>query len=109
MVPSATDSRPSRRASVMPDTLEGVGDFVALAGIVVPVELPLLLGPGHLVRAVAVRLVLRQAAAAEPYLLAVDDVLRRLQQRALNEACHRYSPRRRIHRPSCLPPSRNRP
>src|SRR5678816_794800 len=103
MVPSATVSRLSRRAatSVMTDAIEGVRHLVALAGLVVPVELARLFRPGHLVRAVAVGLVLGQAAAAEPLLLAVDDVLRRLRQRALNDSGHWYSLRFRVRKPSC--------
>src|SRR6185503_18883283 len=93
LVPSATVSRPSRRTemSVVTDAIEGVGHLVALARFVVPVELSGFLGLRQLVRAVAVRLVLRQAAAAEPLLLAVDHVLRRLREGALNESSHRYS------------------
>src|SRR6185436_10824751 len=93
MVPSATVSRASRRTatSVVADAIKGVLHFVALAGLVVPVELARLFALRHLVRAVAVRLVLRQAAAAEPLLLALDDVLHRFRQRALDDSGHWYS------------------
>src|SRR5439155_25117029 len=66
------------------DAGEIVPHFVALPGVVIPVELAGLLALGDLVRAVAVRLVLRQAALAQPGLLAFDHVAGRLLRRALH-------------------------
>src|SRR5882672_5646691 len=71
-----------------PDTRELVRHLVALAGVVVPVELAGLLALGELVRAVAERLVLRQAAFAQPDFFSVDDVARRFRGGAFYKAGH---------------------
>src|SRR5262249_46493989 len=90
-------SRVSSRVSYCATALEGadariaIVGVVALAGVVVPVEPVRVLAARQLVRAVAVRLILRQAALAQPHLLAFDDVLGRFLQRALDETWHRYS------------------
>src|SRR5687768_2750137 len=88
-------SSTSESAGVSVGANAGIGfvHLVAGAGLVVPVELAGLLALGELVRAVAVRLVLRQAALAEPLLLAVDHELRRLGRGASHDAGHL---------PSCL-------
>src|SRR3954465_15039889 len=81
IVPSATVSRRTSRAtfsatsSVATDARKFARDLVALAGVVVPVELVRVFTQRDLVRAVAIRLVLGQAAFAEPLVLAVDHVL----------------------------------
>src|SRR3954463_13184370 len=59
-----------------------------LARVVVPVELALLLALGELVRAVAVRLVLRQPAFAKPGFLAFDHVAGGLLGCSLYETGH---------------------
>src|SRR3989442_10621847 len=71
------------RHSEHPDSLEAVRCLIALAGIVVPVELAGLLALRQLVRAVAIRLVLRQAAFAQPDFFPFGDVAGRLLQGAL--------------------------
>src|SRR5689334_12544315 len=96
IVRSATTSRRRRRVSCAgtgstserPDAGEVARDLVALAGVVVPVQLAGLLALGELVRAVAERLVLRQAALAQPGFLAVDDDLRGLLRGALDDPGH---------------------
>src|SRR5690242_19095168 len=93
VVPSATSSWPAsatswRAMSVRADFRELVRRLVALAVLVVPVELSRLFVQRHLVRAVTKRLVLRQAALAEPLLLAVDDVSSGSVGGAFDEACH---------------------
>src|SRR5688500_20123160 len=65
---------------------------MALVVIVVPVELAGLLAERELVRAVAERLVLRQAALAQPLLLAIDDVRLGLHQSTLHDSCHVFDP-----------------
>src|SRR4051812_34274461 len=94
IVPSATVSRRTRRMDgaatglIAADGGEFICHFMALAGVVVPVELVRVLALRDLVRAVAVRLVLRQAAFAEPLVLAVDHVLRGLLGGASYEPGH---------------------
>src|SRR5262245_2216239 len=97
VVPSATSSWPAsvtscRAMSERADFRELVRRLVALAVFVVPIELARLFVEGELVRAVAERLVLRQPAAAEPLLLAVDHVCLGLVFGALYDACHAGSP-----------------
>src|SRR5262245_47161628 len=93
MVPSAISSRRVsasswRAMSEAADFRELVRRLVALAVFVVPVELAGLFVEGELVRAVAEGLVLRQSAAAEPLLLAIDHVGFGLVGGALYETCH---------------------
>src|SRR6185295_14882066 len=97
MVPSASSSRPVkatswRAMSEGTDFRELVRRLVALAVLVVPVQLPRLLVEGELVRAIAERLVLRKAAPAEPLLLAVDHVRGGFMGGALHDACHGDAP-----------------
>src|SRR4051812_4924319 len=70
------------------DSGEGVADFMSLIGLVVPIEFAGVLVLRQLVRAVAVRLVLRQAALAQPDLLAFDRVFRRFLGRAFDQPGH---------------------
>src|SRR4051812_42745928 len=65
---------PPRASLESADAAETVGDFVTLAGVVVPVELAGLFALGELVRAVAIRLVLGEAAFTQPNLFAVHYV-----------------------------------
>src|SRR5262249_16021555 len=95
VVPSATSSWPAsvtswRAMSEAADFRELARRLVALAVFVVPVELARLFVEGQLVRAVAERLVLRQAAPAKPLLLAVDHVGGGFVGGAFDEACHPY-------------------
>src|SRR5258706_11233335 len=78
------------------DAAEGVLDFVALAGVVVPVELAGLLAFGELVRAIAIRLVLGEAALAQPDFLAFHHVLGGFLLGALGETGHTDSFPRRL-------------
>src|SRR5262249_19699187 len=81
-----------RAMSERADFRELVRRLVALAVLVVPVELARLFIEGQLVRAVAERLVLRQPAPAEPLLLAVDHVRRGVLGGAFYDTCHCASP-----------------
>src|SRR5688572_8329260 len=86
--------RMSASKSERADAGDGVVDFMSLAGIVVPVELARVLALGQLVRAGAVGLVFRQAALAEPVLLAFDHILRRLLWGAFYQPGHGEAPLR---------------
>src|ERR1051326_7357866 len=91
--PSGTSSWPAsvtpwRALSERADFGELVRRLVALAVFVVPVDLARLFVEGQLVRAVAERLVLRQAAPAKPFLLAVDHVGGGFVGGAFHQACH---------------------
>src|SRR5262249_58759984 len=80
VVPSATSSWPAsvtswRAMSEAADFRELARRLVALAVFVVPVELARLFVQGQLVRAVAERLVLRQAPPAKPLLPSGDPLM----------------------------------
>src|SRR5262249_38690401 len=94
IVPSATSSLRNKRVSCCTarlestDAMEAILGFMTLAGIVVPVELVRRFAPRQLVRAVAERLVLRQAAPAQPHFLAVERVLSGFLRGAFDQSCH---------------------
>src|SRR5688572_24882085 len=84
---------PNAAGSKRPDARKFVLGLVPTIAFVVPVELVRILVLRQLVRAVAERLVARKPALAQPLLFPVDDELRGLHARALDDPWHRGLPR----------------
>src|SRR5688572_27370785 len=76
------------RSSGTPNVRKVFCDLVTLAAIVVPVQLVTRLAARHLVRAIAERLVPRQAAAAKPLLFAVNHDAAGFHRGAPYDPCH---------------------